>query len=140
MKRLQPKNTEAPKAALPTMAKLLLDNARRGLKQYICSTAGYLYRDIFGNNPNYAEDEACTIPTGDLCDNLYINVTVGNTYDENTVTNRVEIAEIVCFLDDSIAVRDEDGNEWDDCDLSLEALAEISDALQLTYRHRTKSN
>lgn len=118
------------------MAKSILDNAKAKLRSYICSTAGYLYRDIFGDNPNYAEDEVCSIPVEDI---FYLNVEVDNTYDENIVINRVRIVNISCFLDDTFTVRDEDGNEWDDCDLSVEAFAEISDYLELTYRHRTNS-
>ena len=136
MKHLPLKENTAPKVNKPTMAKSILDNAKAKLRSYICSTAGYLYRDIFGDNPNYAEDEVCSIPVEDI---FYLNVEVDNTYDENIVINRVRIVNISCFLDDTFTVRDEDGNEWDDCDLSVEAFAEISDYLELTYRHRTNS-
>ena len=136
MKRLQPKNTAEAKKV--TRANLILANARKELKSHICSTAAYLYKAIFGNMPNFEEDENCSICTGDLAEPLYLTIAVGNTYDENTVTNRVEISEVTCLLDDTVIVADEDGNEWTDDELSIEALAEIADAFELTYDLKCK--
>ena len=136
MKRLQPKNTAEAKKV--TRANLILANARKELKSHICSTAAYLYKAIFGNMPNFEEDENCSICTGDLAEPLYLTITVDNTYDENTVTNRVEISEVTCLLDDTVIVADEDGNEWTDDELSIEALAEIADAFELTYDLKCK--
>ena len=106
MKRLQPKNTAEAKKV--TRANLILANARKELKSHICSTAAYLYKAIYGNMPNFEEDENCSICTGDLAEPLYLTIAVDNTYDENTVTNRVEIAEVICLLDDTVTVADED--------------------------------
>ena len=136
MKRLQPKNT--PEAKKVTRANLILANARKELKSHICATAAYLYKAIYGNMPNFEEDENCSICTGDLAEPLYLTIAVDNTYDENTVTNRVEIAEVICLLDDTVTVADEDGNEWTDDELSIEALAEIADAFELTYDLKCK--
>ena len=136
MKRLQPKNTAEAKKV--TRANLILANARKELKSHICSTAAYLYKAIFGNMPNFEEDENCSICTGDLAEPLYLTIAVDNTYDENTVTNRVEIAEVTCLLDDTVTVADEDGNEWTDDELSIEALAEIADAFEITYDLKCK--
>lgn len=136
MKRLQPKNTAEAKKV--TRANLILANARKELKSHICSTAAYLYKAIYGNMPNFEEDENCSICTGDLAEPLYLTIAVDNTYDENTVTNRVEIAEVICLLDDTVTVADEDGNEWTDDELSIEALAEIADAFELTYDLKCK--
>jgi len=136
MKRLQPKNTAEAKKV--TRANLILANARKELKSHICSTAAYLYKAIFGNMPNFEEDENCSICTGDLAEPLYLTIAVDNTYDENTVTNRVEIAEVTCLLDDTVIVADEDGNEWTDDELSIEALAEIADAFEITYDLKCK--
>ena len=130
MKRLQPKNTAEAKKV--TRANLILNHARKELKTHICATAAYLYKAIYGNMPNFEEDENCSICTGDLAEPLYLTIAVDNTYDENTVTNRVEIAEVICLLDDTVTVADEDGNEWTDDELSIEALAEIADAFELT--------
>lgn len=136
MKRLQPKNTAEAKKV--TRANLILANARKELKSHICSTAAYLYKAIYGNMPNFEEDENCSICTGDLAEPLYLTIAVDNTYDENTVTNRVEIAEVICLLDDTVTVADEDGNEWTDDELSIEALAEIADAFEITYDLKCK--
>lgn len=136
MKRLQPKNTAEAKKV--TRANLILANARKELKSHICATAAYLYKAIYGNMPNFEEDENCSICTGDLAEPLYLTIAVDNTYDENTVTNRVEIAEVICLLDDTVTVADEDGNEWTDDELSIEALAEIADAFELTYDLKCK--
>lgn len=136
MKRLQPKNTAEAKKV--TRANLILANARKELKSHICATAAYLYKAIFGNMPNFEEDENCSICTGDLAEPLYLTIAVDNTYDENTVTNRVEIAEVICLLDDTVIVADEDGNEWTDDELSIEALAEIADAFEITYDLKCK--
>ena len=136
MKRLQPKNTAEAKKV--TRANLILANARKELKSHICSTSAYLYKAIFGNMPNFEEDENCSICTGDLAEPLYLTIAVDNTYDENTVTNRVEIAEVTCLLDDTVIVADEDGNEWTDDELSIEALAEIADAFEITYDLKCK--
>lgn len=136
MKRLQPKNTAEAKKV--TRANLILANARKELKSHICATAAYLYKAIFGNMPNFEEDENCSICTGDLAEPLYLTIAVDNTYDENTVTNRVEIAEVTCLLDDTVIVADEDGNEWTDDELSIEALAEIADAFEITYDLKCK--
>lgn len=136
MKRLQPKNTAEAKKV--TRANLILANARKELKSHICSTAAYLYKAIYGSMPNFEEDENCSICTGDLAEPLYLTIAVDNTYDENTVTNRVEIAEVICLLDDTVIVADEDGNEWTDDELSIEALSEIADAFELTYDLKCK--
>lgn len=136
MKRLQPKNTAEAKKV--TRANLILANARKELKSHICATAAYLYKAIYGNMPNFEEDENCSICTGDLAEPLYLTIAVDNTYDENTVTNRVEIAEVICLLDDTVTVADEDGNEWTDDELSIEALAEIADAFEITYDLKCK--
>ncbi len=136
MKRLQPKNTAEAKKV--TRANLILANARKELKSHICATAAYLYKAIFGNMPNFEEDENCSICTGDLAEPLYLTIAVDNTYDENTVTNRVEIAEVTCLLDDTVIVADEDGHEWTDDELSIEALAEIADAFEITYDLKCK--
>lgn len=136
MKRLQPKNTAEAKKV--TRANLILANARKELKTHICATAAYLYKAIYGNMPNFEEDENCSICTGDLAEPLYLTIAVDNTYDENTVTNRVEIAEVICLLDDTVTVADEDGNEWTDDELSIEALAEIADAFELAYDLKCK--
>ena len=131
MKRLQPTNTAEAKKV--TCANLILKKARKDLKTHICSTAAFLYKAIYGNMPNFEDDENCTICTGDLAERLYLTIGMDNTYDEETIYARVEIAEVTCLLDDTIVVADEDGNEWTDPDLTLEALAEIADAFEITY-------
>ena len=140
MKRLQPKNTAEAKKV--TRANLILAKARKELKSHICSTAAYLYKAIYGNMPNFEEDENCSICTGDLVRNIYINSKVSRSYAvldvEDNCYEDVEIAEITCLLDDTVTVADEDGNEWTDDELSIEELAEIADAFELTYDLKCK--
>lgn len=138
MKRLKlAEETPTPKV---TKANYILTKARNDLKAFIQMEASLLYKLIFGEGPDFEEEGWWTIFTGDLCDDLYINVEVDNSYldvEERTYERR-EMSEIIVLLDGTVMVRDEDGNEWDDTDITISELATIADLLELTYNNKVK--
>lgn len=138
MKKLELKEQPKPKAQKWTKAHLILNNAKEDIKKFIKMEAALLYKAIYGSDPDFAEDGGWIICTGYLCGDLYINVEVDNSYldVEDICYERREMAEIVVLLDDSIIVRDEDGNEWNDREITLEELAHVADLLELTYTNK----
>lgn len=138
MKRLSPKEHEAPTVKRKTIAAQILDLAKSKMKIHICSTAAYLYKSIEGQNPDYGADEACTINVSDLADDLFIDVLVSDTYLDEPVAKVVEVKKITCFLDDTFAVTTTDDEEYDCSELSIEACAKIADLLEISYHLRVQ--
>ena len=138
MKKLQPK--EAPKAQTWTKAHLILNNAKEEIKKFIRFEAELLYTSIYGDEPDFEEEGGWRICTGDLKEDLYINIAVDNSYldVEDVCYERREMAEILVCLDNSVIVIDEDSNEWNDSEYTIEELAAIADLLELSYK--TKFN
>lgn len=138
MKKLELK--ENPAEHKVTKAHLILDKAKEDIKKFIKMEAALLYKAIYGKDPDFEEDGGWIICTGDLCGDLYINVEVDNSYldVEDICYERREMAEVLVLLDDTIIVRDEDGDEWNDREISLEDLAHVSDLLELTYLNKIK--
>jgi len=134
---LKAPNTEAK----PTIAKQTLENARKAITNFMANEIQLIFLSIYGRNPNFEEDEEWTISTGDLADDVYINVEVDNSYldVEDTTCERREISEISCALDGSIYLFDEDGNDWNVNEISLEELSAISDILEITYLNRVEN-
>ena len=140
MKTLKPKNKPVLDIK-PTVATALLERVRKELKINICFLAGHIYREIHDEDPNYEAGEECVIKANELISPPYANVVIGNTYDDETITKRIGFNEFHCLLDDSVIVSDKDGDrEWTDAELSVEALAEICDALELTWRRYNNGN
>lgn len=138
VKKLELKKTPVEKKV--TKANYILTNAKEEIKKFIKMEAVLLYKAIYGCDPDFAEEGGWTICTGDLCDNLYVNIKADNSYldVENICYERCEMSEIIVLLDDTIIVRDEDGEEWTDSEISLEDLAHVSDILELTYLNKIK--
>lgn len=135
MKRLKLKETPAePKV---TKAHLILSKATEEIKKFIKMEAALLYKAIYGTDPDFAEDGGWTICTGDLCGDLYVNVEMDN-FVEDRCYERREMAEIIVLLDDTVIVRDESGDEWNDREITLEELAHVADLLELTYLNKIK--
>lgn len=127
----------APKV---TKANYILTKARNDLKAFIQMEASLLYKLIYGKDPDFEEGGGWAIFTSVLCDDLYINVEVDNSYldvEERTYERR-EMSEIIVLLDGTVMVRDDDGNEWDDTDITISELATIADLLELTYSNKVK--
>ena len=138
MKRLKLKETPAePKV---TKAHLILSNATEEIKKFIKMEAVLLYKAIYGKDPDFEEEGGWTICTGDLCGDVYVDIEVDNSYldIQDTCYERREMTEIIVLLDDTVIVRDEDGNEWTDKEISLDDLAHVSDILELTYLNKMK--
>lgn len=135
MKRLKLKETPAePKV---TKAHLILSKATEEIKKFIKMEAALLYKAIYGTDPDFAEDGGWTICTGDLCGDLYVNVEMDN-FVEDRCYERREMAEVIVLLDDTVIVRDESGDEWNDREITLEELAHVADLLELTYLNKIK--
>lgn len=136
MKRLELKETPAEKKV--TKANYILTNAKEEIKKFIKMEAVLLYKMIYGEDPDFEEEGGWTICTGDLCGDVYVDIAVDNSYldIQDTCYKRREMAEIIVLLDDTVIVRDEDGNEWTDKEISLDDLAHVSDILELTYRNK----
>ena len=118
----------------PTKAEIILQEARKDIKRFIAWEIPMLYKTIFGNTPDFGDGEEWTISTGDIGDIFIYVRDVSTPYsEEDKVYTKVEIAEIIMALDGSIILRDEDGNEWDDMDITLEELATVSDKIEKAY-------
>ena len=138
MKKFELKEQPAPKW---TKAHLILNNSKEDIKKFIKMEAVLLYKAIYGRDPDFEEDGGWIICTGDLCGDLYINVEADNScLDVDDICyERREMAEVLVLLDDTVIVRDEDGNEWTDSEISLEDLAHVADLLELTYLNKVNA-
>lgn len=136
MKTLKLKNeTAAPKVY---RGNEIRTQALEQLRQFAFFEGELLYKSIIGKLPNYEEDEELVICVGDLSSDIVVNVETGNTYDENTIFERVEVAEIVLCLDKTIIIRNEDGDEWNDWEISFDDVVKIVNILEESYALRCK--
>jgi len=121
----------------PTLnASYLRENALNEIKGFALFEAQLLYGAIYGRQPNYAEDEELCICTGDLKRNISINVSTETDY--GICYESVDIAEIIVSIDGTIIVRNEDGDEWNDSELSFDEIVNIVDAIQEAYNEKVK--
>lgn len=127
MKILKPKNeaTITPIKRL-THAKIVLDTAKQDLKNFIGLQIPMLYNAFGWAKPNFTEYEDYVIPTGDIERVIGERIILGDVC-------FFEIAEIRLALDENVIFANENGDEltWDE--LSVEELASIAEALELTY-------
>ena len=136
MKILKPKKeaTITPIKRL-THAKIVLDTAKQDLKNFIGLQIPMLYNAFGWDEPDFSEGEDYIVPTGDLLNTVYINVEVDNSYldVEDRCYEGMEVAEIRLALDGNVFVANENGDEFTWDELSVEELASIAEALELTY-------
>ena len=138
MKKLELKEPSVVKQKL--YASIVRDKALHEIKAFAFFEAELLYKAIHGEEPNYAEDEELCICTGDLKRGIFITVVTDNSYNKTDEADFVcvEISEIIVSIDGTIIVRNEDGDEWDDSDLSFDEIVNIVDAIQEAYNEWVK--
>lgn len=134
MKKLELKEKTVEKQMLH--ASYMRESALNEIEHFALFEAQLLYKAIYGREPNYAEDEELCICTGDLKRNVSINVATETDYGK--CYELVEIAEIIVSIDRTIIVRNEDGDEWDDSELSFDEIVNIVDAIQEAYNEWVK--
>ena len=132
MKKLEPKEKPVEKQMLH--ASYMRESALNEIKSFALFEARLLYKAIYGREPNYGEDEELCICTGDLKRNISINVST----DFDRYNELVDIAEVIVSIDRTIIVRNEDGDEWDDSELSFDEIVNIVDAIQEAYNEWVK--
>ena len=132
MKKLELKEPSVVKQKLH--ASYLRDKALHEIKAFAFFEAELLYKAIYGREPNYGEDEELCICTGDLTRNISINVST----DFDRYNELVDIAEIIVSIDETIIARNEDGDEWDDSELSFDEIVNIVNAIQEAYNEKVK--
>ena len=138
MKRLQLKESDEPKAQKKTVPNTILSRAREQLKTFVHQEVIFIYQAVFGKSPNFAEDEEWSICTGDLCEDVYVDVLIHENVSTNQKTyERIEISEIRETLDGSVFFVNENGDEWDSNEISLEDIANVGDILYYTYYNLT---
>lgn len=138
MKKLTLKETAAPKVERKTKANLILSEARKEMKRFAHLETVLMYQSLWGREPNFSEDEEWTVATGDLADDVYVDVLVRDNFSSNQKTyERIEIAKVRAALDGSVFLADEDGEEWSVEEISIEDLANVCDILENSYYGRT---
>ena len=118
-----------------TKAKTIIAEAKKKLVDFICYEAPLIYRKFDWDEPE--EDENYVIPGGDLTRTVRINVEVDNSYldVEDRCYENVEVAEISVSRDGEVWVNTED-DEYTIDEISLEELADVAEALELTYNSK----
>ena len=125
MKKLELKETPAPKIERKRVGTKILSEVRESLKLQIKVRVIDLYHKAHGENPNFAEGEEWFIRAKEP---FRIFIPYFDTYllDSEKAFESIEVHEIIVTLDGIVIVHDKLGNEWDDMELSVEALAEIA--------------
>lgn len=123
MKKLELKETPAPKIARKYVGTKILLEVRESLKLQIKVRVIDLYHKAHGENPNFAEGEEWFIRAKEP---FHIYTPYHDTYllDSERAFSSIEVHEIIVSLDGTVIVHNELGDEWDDMELSVEALAE----------------
>ena len=118
-----------------TVAEVIVNVAKKELKNFIVHQIPMLYKAFGWAEPNFAEEEEYVIPTGDLICAPYINVEVDNSYlDVNERTYEdVEIAEVRLTLDENVFLTNERGDEWGWDEVTVDELAAVAKILERTY-------
>ena len=121
-------------------ATAIKNKALNEIKSFAFYEAELLYKLIYGDTPNYEDEEELCICTGDLKRKVFVNVMTYNPYldiEETTYEHR-EMAEIIVQTDNTIIVRDENGDEWNDWELTFDEIVNIVDAIQEAYNAKIK--
>lgn len=115
------------------MANIILARARQEIKSFINFELPLLYKKIHRRDKE--EHQNYSICTDDLKKDIFITVEVDNSCIdvEDTCYERKKIVEIVIEEDDSLTFINEEGEEWNDTDITIDELAIISDTIQETY-------
>lgn len=136
MKRLQPIEKKAPKAVKPLLGDKHRKKFINALKDDINLQCFLLHQSVYGTNAPFGENGECEICTGDLVHDVFITIHVESTEITALEVEDVEIAEIVVLLDSTIILRNEDGDEWTDDEVSLDDLVNLLNVLDETNRKR----
>lgn len=113
----------------------IIQNAKKEIVDFICFEVPLLYTKL--GMPKLEEDEAYTIEASDLHRQVSIKVEVDNTYldvEESCFEYR-DVAQIIVERDGTVTIATEDG-EFSTEDITIEELANISDAIELTYNNK----
>ena len=130
MKKLTLKESAIKPEEKKTEAEVIYNNAKDELKKVICKYAGAFYVHLNGKMPDFGNDENVTIEVSDLCEDIFVETAPAE------FKELVEVRRITCFLDNTVMVEDENGNEFDT--LSLIELARIADVMEKSYDYRKK--
>lgn len=130
MKKLKLKESAIKPEVKKTEAEIIYNNAKEELKKVICKYAGALYTYIHGEMPNFGNGENVCIEVAELCEDIFVETAPAE------FKELVEVRRITCFLDNTVMVEDENGNEFDT--LSLNELARIADVMEKSYDYRKK--
>lgn len=138
MIKLKELNPQPPKEEF--RASSVRKNALNEIKAFAFYEAELLYKLIYGNTPNYEDEEELCICTGDLKRKIFIKVATDCSYNDTDEADFVcvEISKIIVSVDGTIIVRNEDGDEWDDSEISFDEIVNIVDALQEAYNAKIK--
>ena len=112
----------------------IIQNAKKEIVDLIGTEASLLYKKL--ELPEPEEDEAYVIEASDLHRPVSINVEVDNTYldVDDTCLEIREVEQIIVERDGTVTIVTEDG-EYSTDDITIEELANISDAIELTNKN-----
>lgn len=113
----------------------IIENARKKIKDFIIFETEKVYlAEHNGRYPDFSNDEEVCATLAD--DNGYgVQITVSTVFEPSgrTYKDVAMIVSVSVALDDTIHFKDSDDNDYCDCNLSTDELAEVCNRLETKY-------